>query len=161
MERKMLKSKIHRATVTGADLHYEGSITIDKDLMEASDIIPYEAVAIWNVTNGNRFETYAIEGERGSGVICINGAAAHGNQPGDLVIIATFAEMTPAEIRRHVPKVIRVDRKNRIVGDDAELAGPARRAQSPSNGPRRLAARRHPAPSKSKVRRPAAVLPQA
>ena len=76
MERKMLKSKIHRAVVTGADLHYEGSVTIDKELMEAADIIPYEAVSIWNVTNGNRFETYAIEGERGSGVICINGAAA-------------------------------------------------------------------------------------
>ena len=97
--------------------------------------------------------TYAIEGPTDSGVICINGAAAHGNEPGDLVIIATFADMTPAEIRRHVPKVIRVDRKNRVVGDAAELPGPAR--------PRRLDAPRRPALSKSKGRRPSAVLPQA
>jgi aspartate 1-decarboxylase len=76
MERKMLKSKIHRATLTGADLQYEGSVTIDRDLMEAADILPYEAVCIWDVNNGSRFETYAIEGERGSGVVCVNGAAA-------------------------------------------------------------------------------------
>src|SRR5919198_2959903 len=104
MERKMLKSKIHRATVTGADLHYEGSITIDRDLMEASDIIPYEAVAIWNVTNGNRFETYAIEGEPGSGVICINGAAARLVGPKDLVIIASFVNMSNEEALAHEPK---------------------------------------------------------
>lgn len=123
MERKMLKSKIHRATVTGADLHYEGSITIDLDLMEASDIIPYEAVAIWNVTNGNRFETYAIEGERGSGVICINGAAARLVAPKDLVIIASFVNMDNAEAKAYEPKLVFVDDKNRMLPTRKEVAG--------------------------------------
>lgn len=123
MERKMLKSKIHRATVTGADLHYEGSITIDLDLMEASDIIPYEAVAIWNVTNGNRFETYAIEGERGSGVICINGAAARLVAPKDLVIIASFVNMKNEEALAHEPKLVFVDDKNRMLSTRKEVAG--------------------------------------
>ncbi|MBI1922504.1 MAG: aspartate 1-decarboxylase [Geobacter sp.] len=123
MERKMLKSKIHRATVTGADLHYEGSITIDKDLMEASDIIPYEAVVIWNVTNGNRFETYAIEGERGSGVICINGAAARLVAPKDLVIIASFVNMEDEEAKCHEPKLVFVDEKNRMLPTRKEVAG--------------------------------------
>ncbi len=123
MERKMLKSKIHRATVTGADLHYEGSITIDKDLMEASDIIPYEAVAIWNVTNGNRFETYAIEGERGSGVICINGAAARLVAPKDLVIIASFVGMENEEAKQYEPKLVFVDDQNRMLPTRKEVAG--------------------------------------
>ncbi len=123
MHRKMLKSKIHRATVTGADLHYEGSITIDKDLLEASDIIPYEAVAVWNVTNGNRFETYAIEGERGSGVICINGAAARLVSPRDLVIIASFVVMENVEAIRHEPKLVFVDDQNRMLPTRAEVAG--------------------------------------
>jgi aspartate 1-decarboxylase len=123
MNRKMLKSKIHRATVTGADLHYEGSITIDKDLLEASDIIPYEAVAVWNVTNGNRFETYAIEGERGSGVICINGAAARMVSPRDLVIVASFVDMENSEALRHEPKLVFVDDKNRMLPTRAEVAG--------------------------------------
>src|ERR687888_2376609 len=123
MERKMLKSKIHRATVTGADLHYEGSITIDRDLMEASDIIPYEAVAIWNVTNGNRFETYAIEGEPGSGVICINGAAARMVAPKDLVIIASFVNMSNAEALKHEPKLVFVDDHNRMLDTRKEEAG--------------------------------------
>jgi aspartate 1-decarboxylase len=123
MERKMLKSKIHRATVTGADLHYEGSITIDKDLMEASDIIPYEAVAIWNVTNGNRFETYAIEGERGSGVICINGAAARMVAPKDLVIIASFVNMENEEAKQYEPKLVFVDEKNQMLPTRKEIAG--------------------------------------
>lgn len=123
MERKMLKSKIHRATVTGADLHYEGSITIDRDLMEASDIIPYEAVVIWNVTNGNRFETYAIEGERGSGVICINGAAARLVAPKDLVIIASFVNMKDEEAKIHEPKLVFVDEKNRMLPTRKEVAG--------------------------------------
>ena len=123
MERKMLKSKIHRATVTGADLHYEGSITIDKDLMEASDIIPYEAVVIWNVTNGNRFETYAIEGERGSGVICINGAAARLVAPKDLVIIASFVSMDNAEALAHEPKLVFVDEQNVMLTSRKEVAG--------------------------------------
>jgi aspartate 1-decarboxylase len=123
MHRKMLKSKIHRATVTGADLHYEGSITIDQDLLEASDIIPYEAVAVWNVTNGNRFETYAIEGERGSGVICINGAAARLVSPRDLVIIASFVDMENSEALKHEPKLVFVDDKNRMLPTRAEVAG--------------------------------------
>ncbi len=123
MHRKMLKSKIHRATVTGADLHYEGSITIDQDLLEASDIIPYEAVAVWNVTNGNRFETYAIEGERGSGVICINGAAARLVSPRDLVIIASFVDMENSEALKHEPKLVFVDDKNRMLPTRSEVAG--------------------------------------
>jgi aspartate 1-decarboxylase len=123
MERKMLKSKIHRAVVTGADLHYEGSVTIDKELMEAGDIIPYEAVSIWNVTNGNRFETYAIEGERGSGVICINGAAARMVAPKDLVIIACFVGMDDADAAIHEPRLIFVDDRNRMIPTRAEVAG--------------------------------------
>lgn len=126
MQRKMLKSKIHRATVTGADLHYEGSITIDKDLLEASDIIPYEAVAVWNVTNGNRFETYAIEGERGSGVICINGAAARLVSPRDLVIIASFVDMENSEALQHEPKLVFVDEQNRMLPTRAENGGQAK-----------------------------------
>ena len=123
MERKMLKSKIHRAVVTGADLHYEGSVTIDKELMEAADIIPYEAVSIWNVTNGNRFETYAIEGERGSGVICINGAAARMVAAKDLVIIASFVGMDDAEARNHEPRLVFVDERNRLIPTRKELPG--------------------------------------
>lgn len=123
MERKMLKSKIHRATVTGADLHYEGSITIDLDLMEAADIIPYEAVAIWNVTSGSRLETYAIEGERGSGVICLNGAAARLVAPKDLVIIASFVNMENEEARAHQPKLVFVDEHNRMLPTRKEIAG--------------------------------------
>ena len=98
MRRILFKSKIHRATVTHADVEYEGSVTIDVDLLRAADILPYEKVAVWNVTRGTRLETYALEGEAGSGVICINGAAAHLNQPGDLVILATFAEVEAAEL---------------------------------------------------------------
>ena len=126
MNRKMLKSKIHRATVTGADLHYEGSVTIDLDLMEASDIIPYEAVAIWNVTNGSRLETYAIEGERGSGVICLNGAAARLVSPKDLVIIASFVDMPNLEALNHEPKLVFVDENNRMLPTRKEDAGQAK-----------------------------------
>ena len=115
MERKMLKSKIHRAVVTGADLHYEGSVTIDACLMEAADIIPYEAVSIWNVTNGSRLETYAIEGERGSGVICLNGAAARLTAPGDLVIIMSYGQFEEREIRELTPHIVFVDAENRLV----------------------------------------------
>ncbi len=126
MRRTLFKSKIHRATVTQADLHYEGSVTIDVALMEAANIANYEAVHIWNVTRGTRLQTYAIEGGRGSGTICINGAAAHLNQPGDVVILATFAEFEEAEARSHVPTVILVDERNRIVEKRAEVPGPAR-----------------------------------
>ena len=128
MRRTFFKSKIHRATVTQADLHYEGSVTIDEDLMDAAAIAEYEAVHIWNVTRGTRLQTYALRGARGSGVVCINGAAAHLNQPGDLVILATFAELDEVEARAHAPKVVLVDAKNRITARDvAEVPGPARR----------------------------------
>jgi aspartate 1-decarboxylase len=125
MKRKMLKSKIHRATVTGADLHYEGSITIDQDLLEAADILPYEAVDIWNVTYGTRFQTYAIEGQRGSGTICINGAAARLVSRGDLVIIASWQEIEGALAAVHEPKLVFVDEKNRQTELRKEQAGQA------------------------------------
>jgi len=131
MRRTFFKSKIHRATVTHADLDYEGSVSIDEDLLDAAGIWEYEAVHVWNITRGTRLETYAIKGKRGSGVICINGAAAHLNKPGDLVILATFAEMDDSEARSHVPKVVLVDRENRIVAKDVqEVAGPARRVSA-------------------------------
>ncbi|RKH51732.1 aspartate 1-decarboxylase [Corallococcus llansteffanensis] len=128
MRRILFKSKIHRATVTQADLDYEGSVTIDRNLLQAADILPFEKVAVWNVTRGTRLETYALEGEAGSGVICINGAAAHLNQPGDLVILATFAEVEEAELANWKPTVVFVDGKNRAVpGLTEEIPGPARR----------------------------------
>ncbi len=115
MERIMLKSKIHRATVTQADLDYEGSITIDEELLELTDIKEYELVKIWDVTNGNRLETYAIKGQRGSGIIGINGAAAHLIRKSDLVIIASFVNMADEEIPvDYAPKILIMDGKNRI-----------------------------------------------
>jgi aspartate 1-decarboxylase len=121
----MFKSKIHRAKVTHADLDYEGSVTIDADLMRAADIVAHEHVHVWNVTRGSRVQTYALDGPAGSGVICVNGAAAHLNEPGDLVIIATFAELDEDEVASHVPKVVLVDEHNRIVDPDhAETPGP-------------------------------------
>ena len=128
MKLNIFKSKIHRATVTHADVQYEGSVTIDAALMQAANILPYEAVHVWNVTQGTRLSTYALEGEAGSGVVCVNGAAAHLNQPGDLVILATFAEMDPGEAKRHVPTVVRVDAHNRPIGNAAETPGPAARS---------------------------------
>jgi aspartate 1-decarboxylase len=129
MRRVMFKSKIHRATVTQADVDYEGSLTLDRNLLEAADILPGEAVHVWNVTRGTRLQTYAITGEAGSGVVCINGAAAHLISPGDLVIIATFTDMDDAEARKHRPKVVLVDAQNRIVQRDAvEVPGPNRRS---------------------------------
>jgi aspartate 1-decarboxylase len=129
MRRFMLKSKVHRATVTHADVDYEGSLTLDLQLLEAADILPNEEVHVWNVTRGTRLRTYAMAGERGSGVVCINGAAAHLCHPGDVVIVATFAEVEEAEARGHQPKVVLVDERNRIREVvDGELAGPWRRA---------------------------------
>ena len=122
--RTMLKSKIHRATVTQADLHYVGSVTLDADLMEAADLLPGEQVAIVDVTNGARLETYVIEGERGSGVIGINGAAAHLVHPGDLVILISYAQMDDALARTYVPKVVHVDGANRIVDLGTDPAAP-------------------------------------
>ena len=127
MNRTMFKSKIHRATVTHADLHYVGSVTIDLDLLEAADILPGELVSIVDITNGARLETYTIAGERGSGVIGINGAAAHLIHEGDLVILITYASMSDAEAREFVPTVVHVDADNRIVElgtDPAEAHGP-------------------------------------
>jgi aspartate 1-decarboxylase len=115
MFRTMLKSKIHRATVTQADLHYVGSVTVDPDLMEAADLLAGEKVAIVDVTNGARLETYVIAGERGSGVIGINGAAAHLVLPGDLVILIAYGAMDDAEARQYEPKVVFVDADNKVV----------------------------------------------
>ncbi len=115
MERIMLKSKIHRATVTQADLDYEGSITIDEELLELTDIKEYELVKIWDVTSGNRLETYAIKGQRGSGIIGINGAAAHLIKKSDLVIIASFVNMSDEEIPvDYAPKILIMDSKNHV-----------------------------------------------
>jgi aspartate 1-decarboxylase len=127
MRRSMLKSKIHRATVTHADVNYEGSLTLDADLLEAADILPFEEVHVWNVTRGTRLRTYAIVGERGSGVVCVNGAAAHLAKPGDIVIVATFADMDEEFARRHRPKVLHVDSSNHIRETADEIAGPNRR----------------------------------
>ena len=125
MRLNVFKSKIHRATVTHADLEYEGSVTVDSDLLDAAEILPYEAVHIWNVTRGSRLMTYALPGPRGSGCICVNGAAAHLNKPGDMVILATFAEMSQEEARSYKPVVVRVDAKNRQTDDvSEELPGP-------------------------------------
>ena len=114
MKLTMLKAKIHRATVTRAHLDYEGSVTIDRTLLEASGILPYERVEIYNVTRGSRLATYAIEGEAGSGAIEINGAAAHLAGPGDLVILAAYCEMSPEEAPAHRPRLVFVDERNRI-----------------------------------------------
>lgn len=113
MNRQLLKSKIHRARVTDANLEYEGSITLDETLMEAADILPWEKVFIWDVTNGARLETYAIPGKADSGVVCINGAAAHRVAVNDIIIIGTFAEYDDAQAAAHQPKKILVDPKNR------------------------------------------------
>jgi aspartate 1-decarboxylase len=122
--RTMLKSKIHRATVTQADLHYVGSVTLDADLMDGADLLPGEQVAIVDVTNGARLETYVIEGGRGSGVVGINGAAAHLIHPGDLVILISYAQMDDELARRYVPRVVHVDATNRIVELGGDPAAP-------------------------------------
>jgi aspartate 1-decarboxylase len=114
MTRTLLKSKIHRATVTEANLEYEGSIAIDPELLRAADILPYEAVDVWDCTNGERLRTYAIAGEPGSGEVCVNGAAAHRIKPGDVVIVASWAEMDDERARSHEPVRVFVDGRNRI-----------------------------------------------
>ena len=124
MLRTMFKSKIHRATVTEADLHYVGSVTVDADLMDAADLLPGELVHIVDIDNGSRLETYVIEGERGSGVIGINGAAAHLVKPGDLVIIISYAQVEDAEARTMRPTVVHVDSANRIVALGGDLSEP-------------------------------------
>jgi aspartate 1-decarboxylase len=120
----MLGSKIHRATVTGADPDYEGSVTIDTTLMAEADIVPYQAVAVWDIDNGNRFETYAIPGAPDSGTICVNGAAARLVSQGDLVIIVSFIELDEAELDAHAPLTVFVDEANRATGSRLEVPGP-------------------------------------
>ncbi|MHB1353905.1 MAG: aspartate 1-decarboxylase [Thiobacillus sp.] len=115
MQRTMLKSKLHRATVTHSELHYEGSCAIDEILLEAADIHEYEQIQIYNVSNGERFTTYAIRAARGSGIISVNGAAAHKANPGDLVIIATYAAYNELELARYAPELVYVDAANAIV----------------------------------------------
>lgn len=123
MFRTLMKSKVHRATVTEANLDYVGSITLDADLMKAADILPNERVQVCDITNGARLETYAIEGPAGSGVVCLNGAAARLVAPGDLVIVISYAMMTVDEARAHEPTVVFVDEVNRITAIEAERHG--------------------------------------
>ena len=113
VRRTMLKSKIHRATVTESNLHYEGSLTIDRDLLDAADILPHEQIHVWDVTGGARLVTYALAGERGSGIIQVNGAGAHLIKPGSLVIIATFTQLKTREARKFEPAVVFVDENNK------------------------------------------------
>jgi aspartate 1-decarboxylase len=115
MQRHLMKSKIHRATVTSADLHYEGSLTVDENLLDAADLIPHEEVQVVNVNNGARFTTYVIPGSRGSGVMQLNGAAARLGQTGDLIILISYGVFTADEAKRHSPRVILVDGQNRII----------------------------------------------
>ena len=115
MHRHLMKSKIHRATITSADLHYEGSLTVDEELLEAADLLSHEEIQVVNVNNGARFNTYVIPGPRGSGVIQLNGAAARLGHPGDLVILISYGVFDDAEAERHSPRVIFVDGRNRIV----------------------------------------------
>ncbi|GAA5056322.1 aspartate 1-decarboxylase [Nocardia callitridis] len=124
MLRTLVNGKIHRATVTQADLHYVGSVTIDSDLMRASDLVEGEQVQIVDITNGARLETYVITGAAGSGQICINGAAAHLVHPGDLVIIMSFLQLDAAEVAVHKPKVVHVDEANKIVALGNDPAQP-------------------------------------
>lgn len=116
MRRTLCKSKIHRATLTGADLHYVGSLTVDRDLMDAADMMPYEQVHVVNVNNGNRLVTYIIEGERGSGTVQLNGAAARLGAPGDIVIVITYGEYEDADLKRGFePRVVFVNDENKQV----------------------------------------------
>lgn len=124
MKLTMFKSKLHQMKVTEANLHYEGSITIDQDLLDEAGILPYEKVQVLNITNGSRLETYTIAGERGSRICCLNGAAARLTQIGDRIIVISYAEMTPEEARDHKPKVVVVDENNdpKSVIDETEYA---------------------------------------
>ena len=121
MQRIMLKSKLHRVHVTHAELHYEGSCAIDDDLLDAADIREYQQVDIYNVTNGERFNTYAIRAQRGSGVISVNGAAAHKANPGDILIIASYAMYNEIELQKYHPQLVYVDERNRIIAQRNEI----------------------------------------
>lgn len=125
MHRTMFLAKIHRAVITHADPDYEGSVSIDETLLEAAGIAEYEAIHVWNLTRGSRLMTYAIKAPRDSGVICVNGAAAHLNHPGDKVILATFGQLEAEEVYDHKPVVVRVDDNNRMIGRQSERPGPA------------------------------------
>jgi aspartate 1-decarboxylase len=115
MQRHLMKSKIHRATITAADLHYEGSLTVDEDLLDAADLVTHEEGHVVNVNNGSRFTTYVIPGPRGSGIMQLNGAAARLGHPGDVVILIAYGVFTEAEAKRHTPRVVFVDERNRVV----------------------------------------------
>ena len=132
MRRRMLKSKIHRAVVTDADLHYVGSVTIDPDLLDAADILEHEQVAVVDIDNGARLETYAIAGVRGSGDLCLNGAAARLVQPGDRVIVISYADYDDAELEGYAPRVVHVDTSNRQIDEvTAELLAAAQAGPAP------------------------------
>lgn len=122
MQRIMLKAKLHRVRVTHSELHYEGSCAIDDDLLEAADIREYQQIDIYNVTNGERFTTYAIRAQRGSGVISVNGAAAHKADPGDILIIASYAMYTELELQKFHPQLVYVDERNRIIAQRDRIA---------------------------------------
>jgi len=123
MIRTLMKSKVHRATVTDANVAYLGSLTLDTDLMKAADLLPDEKVQVANLRTGARFETYVIEGEAGSGTVCVNGAAAHLVRPGDLVIIISYGQYAPEEWKGHRPRVVFVDERNRIQSEERTAAG--------------------------------------
>ena len=135
MRRRMLKSKIHRAVITDANLHYVGSVTIDPDLLDAADILEHEQVAIVDIDNGARLETYAIAGVRGSGDMCLNGAAARLVQPGDRIIVISYADYEDSEMGEYEPAVVHVDSSNQIIDEDTAAAIAA--ATDPTPGPRR------------------------
>ena len=122
MQRTMLKSKLHRVRVTHSELHYEGSCAIDDNLLDAADIREYQQIDIYNVTNGERFTTYAIRAQRGSGVISVNGAAAHKANPGDILIIASYAMYSEMELQKFHPQLVYVDERNRIVAQRDQIA---------------------------------------
>ena len=126
MQRTMLKSKLHRVRVTHSELHYEGSCAIDDDLLEAADIREYQQIDIYNVTNGERFTTYAIRAQRGSGIISVNGAAAHKASPGDILIIVTYAIYTEIELQKFHPQLVYVDGHNRILEQRTKIPVQAR-----------------------------------
>jgi aspartate 1-decarboxylase len=151
--RTMLKSKIHRATVTQADLDYVGSVTVDEELLDAADLLPGERVAIVDVTNGARLETYAIAGPRGSGVIGINGAAAHLIHPGDLVILISYAQMDDELARQYRPRVVHVDAANRIVELGTDPAAPVPDQPGPATDDAATGAATREAAQRGKLRR--------
>lgn len=128
--RKLLHAKIHRVTVTDANVEYEGSLTVPPDLLEAAAIYPYEAIHVWNVTRGTRLETYAIRGEVGSRNVCANGAAAHLVAPGDQVILASYAFVAADEVADHQPRLVFVDHENRITHTGPEIPGPRLRDEA-------------------------------